>query len=202
MTGKGFRFGMLLQLAVGPMCLLVFNTAVNQGFWRALSLVSAIALMDALFIFLSGAGISAVLNRPGIQRIIQIFGACVLILFGLNMSLSAWNLSLLPQIRFLGGVTTKFVFWQGIFLTASNPLTILFWSGVFSAQMLEHGYSRQEMLRFGIGCVLSTVTFLSIVAAVGFFAGSFISVKLMRFLNVCVGLVLVCFGCRLAVKKG
>ena len=29
---EGLRFGMLLQLAIGPMCLMVFNTAKNQGF--------------------------------------------------------------------------------------------------------------------------------------------------------------------------
>lgn len=43
----GLKFGMLLQLAIGPMCLLVFNTAKNMGFINALSLVSAIALIDA-----------------------------------------------------------------------------------------------------------------------------------------------------------
>lgn len=29
---EALKFGMLLQLAVGPMCLLVFNTAKNSGF--------------------------------------------------------------------------------------------------------------------------------------------------------------------------
>ena len=29
---SGLRFGMLLQIAIGPMCLMVFNTAKNAGF--------------------------------------------------------------------------------------------------------------------------------------------------------------------------
>ena len=29
---EGLRFGLLLQLAVGPMCLMVFNTAKNVSF--------------------------------------------------------------------------------------------------------------------------------------------------------------------------
>lgn len=49
----GLKFGMLLQLAVGPMCLLVFNTAKNAGFWVALSLVLAITLVDAFYIILA-----------------------------------------------------------------------------------------------------------------------------------------------------
>lgn len=36
----GLKFGMLLQLAVGPVCLMVFNTAKNVSFLVALSLLS------------------------------------------------------------------------------------------------------------------------------------------------------------------
>lgn len=39
MIYKGFKFGMLLQLAIGPMCLMVFNTSTTYGFWMGLSLV-------------------------------------------------------------------------------------------------------------------------------------------------------------------
>jgi hypothetical protein len=42
MIYKGFKFGMLLQLAIGPMCLMVFNTSATYGFLVALSLVLAI----------------------------------------------------------------------------------------------------------------------------------------------------------------
>ena len=58
----GLKFGMLLQLAIGPMCLMVFNTAKNTGFLVALSLVIAIALVDASYITLAGLGASKLLN--------------------------------------------------------------------------------------------------------------------------------------------
>ena len=45
----GLKFGMLLQLAVGPMCLMVFNTAKNIGLLVAMSLVLAIALINKYF---------------------------------------------------------------------------------------------------------------------------------------------------------
>ena len=50
---SGLRFGMLLQIAIGPMCLMVFNTAKNAGFWVAMSLVLAVALVDAFYIALA-----------------------------------------------------------------------------------------------------------------------------------------------------
>ena len=44
---RGLRFGMLLQLAIGPMCLMVFGAARDNGLAAALTLVSALALVDA-----------------------------------------------------------------------------------------------------------------------------------------------------------
>lgn len=32
---KGFRFGMILQFAIGPMCIFIFQTGIAHGFWRA-----------------------------------------------------------------------------------------------------------------------------------------------------------------------
>lgn len=41
----GLKFGLLLQMAIGPMCLMVFNTAKNEGFFTTLPLVLGIALV-------------------------------------------------------------------------------------------------------------------------------------------------------------
>lgn len=201
MLYKGLKFGMILQLAIGPMCLLVFNTAAKQGLIMALSLVSAIALVDALFILLSGIGVSAVLNKPKIKRIVKIFGACVLILFGINISLSVFDISILPKINLFRNVTTESIFWQGILLTASNPLTIIFWSGVFSTQIIENNYNKEEMAWFGVGCVLATVLFLSFVGVIGVFIRSFINNQIMNILNFSVGIFIAYFGIKLAIKK-
>lgn len=32
---KGFKFGMLLQLAIGPICLFIFQTSITKGFFVA-----------------------------------------------------------------------------------------------------------------------------------------------------------------------
>lgn len=201
MIFKGFRFGMLLQLAIGPMCLLVFNTAAKSSFFDAILLVLAIALIDALYIFLSGLGISAILNKPHIKKAVKYFGAFVLVLFGFNMSLSVFGLSLLPQVNLFQSVSATTVFIQGLLLTLSNPLTIIFWSGVFSTQVVEHNYNRQQLALFGTGCVLATVIFLSCVAFCGKFIGAFLNDWALNLLNFSVGIIISFFGVRLAMNR-
>ena len=201
MIFKGFKFGMLLQLAVGPLCLLVFNTSAANGFSVGMSLVLAITLIDFLFIALSSVGIGALLNKPNIRKIVKLFGAVVLVLFGVNMIAGALNFSILPNIKLFSEVNSRSIFIQGLLLTASNPLTIIFWSGVFSTQVIENGFNKKQLRLFGVGCVLSTITFLTVIAALATIISGFITTTIIKLLNICVGLIIIYFGMRLILKK-
>lgn len=202
MIFKGFKFGMLLQLAVGPMCLLVFNTSAKYGFWVGMSLVLAIALIDLLFITSSGIGVGAIIDKKNIKTTIKVFGAIVLMVFGANMIANAVHFSVLPNIQLFTQVNEKSIFVQGLLLTASNPLTIIFWSGVFSTQIIENDYNKIHLCYFGLGCVLSTVCFLTFVALLGTAISGFLTPIVMQVLNICVGCIILYFGVRLIFKCG
>lgn len=201
MIGKGLKFGMLLQLAVGPMCLLVFNTSAKYGFGVGMSLVLAIAFIDLLFIALSGVGIGAIIDKENIKKWIKFFGAIVLMVFGANMIANALHFSLLPNIQLFKSVDENGIFIQGLLLTASNPLTIIFWSGVFSTQVIENNYNNKQLCYFGLGCVLSTVCFLSFIALLGTAISGFLSPNVMQVLNIGVGCIIIYFGVRLMLKR-
>lgn len=200
MIYRGFKFGMLLQLAVGPMCLLVFNTSASRGLLAGLSLVVAITLIDLLYIYLSVIGVGVILDKENIKNIIKLFGSVVLVLFGVNMIVGAFNINLLPSIQLFSNVDRKSIFVQGLLLTASNPLTIIFWSGVFSTQGIENHYTKKQLSWFGLGCVLSTLSFLTFIAILGNVICGFLSEIFMQALNICVGVVIIFFGIRLMVK--
>ena len=198
---KGLKFGMLLQLAIGPVCLIVFNTSTAYGFIYGMHLVFAIALMDALYIALSCAGVAAVINSPGITAIIKLAGCFVLVLFGANTISGVFDLSFLPEITLFSHVSSQNLFVQGLLLTASNPLTIIFWSGMFSTQMLENKWDRTQIFFFAAGCVLSTLVFLTIVALLGSILCDYIPGLIIQILNVVVGMAIIFFGIRLLYKK-
>ena len=198
---KGFRFGLLLQLAVGPMCLLVFNTSASEGLLSGLMLVSAITLVDGLYILLSGFGIAAIMKNVRIQRIIKLFGCVILILFGISMITGALGYNLLPSFLLFSAESQENIFLKGLLLTASNPLTILFWSGVFSTQVIEHKLNKLQLFYFGSGCILSTLSFLSVIALLGTVVSRFLPQIIMTGLNVVVGVLLIFFGLRLVISK-
>ncbi len=201
MVLKGLKFGMILQLAVGPMCLMVLNTAVDCGILSGMYLVLAIALIDAFYIALSGLGASAIIAKDKVKIAVKIIGCIILVFFGLNTILNVFDINILPNISLFSDYKSGNLFLQGIILTASNPLTIIFWGGVFTTQIADNNLTRFQLFLFGAGCVLSTLIFLSGIALFGYFIGSFIPGIVINILNILVGAFLIFFGIKLLVKK-
>ena len=199
MIAKGFRFGMILQLAVGPVCLFIFQTAVASGFLAGFSGVLGTVLIDGSEILLAILGVGAILQRSKKSRILLKYGgAMILVLFGVANILGAFGVTVLPSLS-LG--QSENVFWQTALLALSNPLTILFWAGVFAAKIVEEDMERGDLNRFGFGCVLSTLFFLSLVSILGAVSRIVLPSFLITILNIVVGCVMILFGVKNAVKK-
>lgn len=192
MLWRGFQFGLILQFAVGPICLLTFIVSSSFDIIAGELIVIAATLVDAAYIGLSAGGIARLMRNEAIQRRIKAFGVCVLIGFGTYM---IWQVLYgeFPQITLFGSSYLDF-FLEGAILTVSNPLTILFWGGVFAVQVADYHLNEDDMVRFGTGCVLATFTFLTGIAILGRFAGAFLSSQIILGLNGLVGLALLYFA--------
>lgn len=201
-TFKGIRFGLLLQLAIGPMCIMVFNAAATQGFIQGIILTVAISLIDALYIGLSFAGISTIIDQPKIKRLVKVFSSSILVLFGVNTLMSVFNLSLFPSISLfaVSNVNTRSLFFRGLLLTASNPLTIVFWSGALSNKLLENEWDKKQLSHFSIGCIASTLIFLTSISLLGSVLNTFLPTIIITTLNVLVGIILTLFGIKILLK--
>lgn len=125
----------------------------------------------------------------------------MLVLFGTNTITGAFGFTLLPEIRLFSNVTNQNIFIQGLMLTASNPLTIIFWGGVFSTQVAEYDFSKKQIIFFGLGCILSTLFFLTIISFCGSILNGFLSKTIIKVLNVMVGAILIYFGIKLLLKQ-
>ncbi len=196
---EGLKFGLLLQFAVGPMCLMVFNTAQNAGFLAALSLVLAIALVDAFYILLASLGASKLLGKEKVEKIVKVTGAIVLMIFGLNIVLSVFDINIIPGLNLNPNFSNAFI--QGLILTLSNPITIVFWGSVLTTKIIEEKYKEKELLVFSIGLVSATLSFLTMVAILGMILSNFIPNVISKILNITVGLIIIIFGIKFLVKK-
>jgi len=198
---SGFRFGMILQLAIGPIFLLVLQTAITRGFSQAMLGVLGVTLVDAVFVIAAILGLGAVIDRShNAKKALGYLGPLVLIIFGLSTILGSFGISFLPTFS-LSAEGTSNIFMKTVILTVSSPLTIVFWAGVFSAKISEDKLSRRSLYLFGFGAVLSTLIFTTLVALVGDSVSAVISESVQKSLNIVVGLFLIGFAIRTYIKS-
>ncbi|MCR3956133.1 MAG: LysE family translocator [Gudongella sp.] len=198
---SGFRFGMILQLAIGPIFLLVLQTAITRGFSQAMLGVLGVTLVDAVFVVAAILGLGAVINKSKNAKIaLGYLGPLVLIVFGLSTILGAFGITFMPTFS-LSADETSNIFLKTVILTVSSPLTIVFWAGVFSSKIAEDKLSRTSLYLFGFGAVLSTLIFTTLVALVGDSVSAAVNPSLQKYLNVIVGLFLVGFAVRTFIRS-
>jgi threonine/homoserine/homoserine lactone efflux protein len=198
---KGFKFGMLLQFAVGPVCIFIFQMASLKGFYIAETGVLGAALIDGLYIVAAILGIASIVNRTNIRFALKIFSVVVLFIFGFSTILSQFNISFFPDLGIHSITNSNNVFISTIILTISSPLTIIFWASVFSTKILEENLKRKAVYKFGFGAVLATIFFLSLIALIGSFAKVFFPIYIIQILNIIVGLLLIYFSIRMIFRK-
>ncbi len=201
MVVKGFRFGMLLQLAVGPVCIFIFQAASLRGFLPAETGVAGVALIDGLYILAALLGVAAIIDKREVKFALKMFGGAILVIFGLSTVLSLFGINLLPVLSLQESSGSGGTFLRAVIITASSPLTIIFWAGVFSGKIAEESMNRKEIYCFGIGALLSTVFFLTLVAFVGSITKTFLPPIAIQAMNFAVGCLLIFFGIRMLLKK-
>ena len=196
---NGLKFGLLLQIAVGPMCLMVFNTAKNVGLLVAMSLVLAIALVDAFYITLASVGVSKLLEKEMVKKVFKLIGAIVLIIFEINIILNVFGINIIPGLNLKPTSTNIFI--QGLVLTLSNPITIVFWGSVLTTKIIEDKLEKKELVVFSIGLVSATLFFLTFVAILGTVLSNFIPEYISNILNIILDILIMYFGIKLLAKK-
>lgn len=199
MIFKGFKFGSLLQLAVGPICIYIFNTSISKGFINALFGVIGVGIVDGVFIVLSIFGVTTLIKKNEI--ILRLLGSVVLIFFGCNIIFNVLFIN--DSNTYLVQQSSSYIdtFFKAIILTGANPLTIIFWSGVFSSKIIEEDFSKNDEFLFGLGAVISTIIWLTVVSMIGQLTSVFLNGNIIRILNAIVGFILIYFGVRLCFKK-
>ncbi len=199
---SGFKFGMMLQFAIGPITLFVFQVSVASGFGAGVMGMIGATLADALFVAAAILGLGAVIhNYVGLQKYMKLFGAIIMVIFGTYIVLSSLGLQVLSAPNSLDAGSYDSIILKVFILTIANPMTVLYWTGIFATQIIEKQMHTKDLWIFAFGAVATTAMALTLVAAVGSGLKVFVGPTVLTVLNVLVGIVLVVFGVKILDKK-
>lgn len=202
-TGKiilnGLITGLFLQLAIGPVFFFVTNVTLQRTLLDGLAAVMAVTIVDYLYIILAIVGVGNAFENVKTKKIFGITGSLVLIVFGIIIMKSVSDSgNSNTAINTSNSLISSFTF--AFFLTISNPLTILFFTGVFTAKTVEYNYTKRNLNLFGFSVGLATVIFLGLSVILFSLLRESIPVIVLKILNFIVGFVLVCYGITSIIK--
>jgi putative LysE/RhtB family amino acid efflux pump len=192
---SGFGLGFLVAAEVGPIWLLCVRTSVHFGFRPGAAVGAGAATIDTLYAALGIAGASALLSIDALRIGLGLAGAVVLALIAGRTLWSAF------RVRG-GGEATDEVATPGrayaasLVATASNPLTIVSWAGIFSAASVA-GLAAAPLLA---GVAAGSATWFAILAGVSAAAGRRASPRALRAVDIVAGVGLAGFAVVLGVR--
>lgn len=129
---KGFLTGFLVSIPLGPLGVMVIQRTANRNFKSGFYSGLGVALTDAIWAIIAGFSVSFIITfLRTYQFYIQIIGATLLFIMGLNIFLSH-PLNSLKKFKKKG--TDPFqCFITSVALSFSNPLTVLAYIALFAS---------------------------------------------------------------------
>lgn len=190
---NGIIVGLFLQLAIGPVFFYIVNLTIQKSFYDGLAGIMGAASVDFLFIILSIEGVGKVLEKKKIKKVYGIIGALALIILGLIMIHEALNVVESANNRICS--TRLFSsFLSVLFITISSPMTIVFFTSIFSDKIYEYSLTKKQLYTFGLSIGISSLMFMIIFVIIFFLMKDSIPKGLIQKINILVALILIVYG--------
>lgn len=151
---KGFIIGFSIAAPVGPIGILCIQRTLSEGNIQGLVTGLGAATADAIYGFIAAFGLTFISNFLVEQSLwFRLIGGLFLCYLGIKAFLSKPQ----DQVLSLGNRTILSAYGTTFFLTLTNPMTILFFAGVFA----------------GLGLVSESIVYTSAgLMVIGVFIGS------------------------------
>jgi len=171
---EALLMGFLVSLPIGPMAVFVIQRTVNRDLKSGIFSGLGVAFTDSIWILIAGFSVSYIITfLETYQSIIQIIGAVLLFLLGLNIFFSH-PLKSLKEFKRKG--TNPFqCFVTGVAISFSNPLTVLGYIALLAGTHIVFSVSDiWEPISFISGFYVgAAIWWISLTTALNFFRHRF-----------------------------
>lgn len=191
--------GLSLAAPIGPVNAAQMDKGIRSGFFQSWILGLGALTADIIYMLIVYMGVSRFLETPFMQTFLWLFGFFVLLYTGIETIMGAGKLEM-KQNR--NAESTGKSFLSGFLMSISNPLTILFWLGIYGSVLAKtattYGTSQLVLYSFAIilGLVLWDVTMASISSAFK----KLLTTKLLTIISLLSGLSLIGFALYFGIK--
>ncbi|MRR80195.1 amino acid transporter [Bacillus anthracis] len=185
--------GLSLSAPMGPINAAQLEKGIRSGVFHAWILGIGALLADVIYMALIYLGVIHFLEKDIIKLFLWSFGAFVLIYTGIE-SLKNANQFSISNTRNDDSIIKSF--FSGFFMSLSNPLTILFWLGIFGSILAKaaSSYSKEQLLLYSFGTILGIFIWDIMMASTSSIFRKILNTRILSLITVISGISLIIYG--------
>lgn len=185
--------GLSLAAPIGPINAAQMDKGIKHGFLNAWVLGLGSVIADIFYMLLVFLGFSQFIEIPIVKMFLWLFGFFVLVYTGVEGLIGAGKIVLSNGNR---DASLSKSFFTGFFMSISNPLTILFWLGIYGSVLAKTAtmYEHTELLYFSSAIILGLVIWDVCMAAVASSFRKLLTTKFLTIITIISSISLIGFG--------
>lgn len=186
--------GLSLAAPIGPVNAAQLDRGIKNGFLHAWLVGLGATVADGLYMMLVFLGVVHLVEIPFIQSFLWLFGFFVLVYTGIESLTGAGKMAY-SYSRSANESHTK-SFLSGFFMSLFNPLTILFWLGIFGSVLAKTvtSYGTDEVILYICAIFLGITLWDFTMAGFASTLRKYLTHRLLMYISVLSGISLIGFG--------
>lgn len=196
----GYVFlGLSLSAPIGPINAAQLDAGIKKGFWHSWLIGLGAMTADIIYMLMVYMGIVHFINIPFMQAFLWLFGSFVLIYTGVE---SLMGIEQQMETSRNNGDTRFKSFLSGFIISLSNPMTILFWLGIYGSVLAETAskYNVEQIITYSFAIIFGIFIWDVSMAGVASFARRLFTSHILKGISILSGGSLIGIGLYFAYK--
>ncbi|XJZ26773.1 LysE family transporter [Bacillota bacterium Lsc_1132] len=191
--------GLSLAAPIGPINAAQIDRGIKNGFMHAWFVGVGAVLADGFYMLIVYIGVVQFLETNFMKTFLWSFGSFVLIYTGVESLISAGKLNLQEQ-RSKEPLYKSF--FSGFFMSISNPLTILFWLGIYGSILAKTAasYESTQLIVYSSAIFIGLLLWDIMMAGISSNFRKYLTSGLLVFISFLSGFSLIGFGIYFGVQ--
>ncbi|MGG1690991.1 LysE family transporter [Heyndrickxia ginsengihumi] len=194
-----FLLGISLAAPIGPINAAQLNSGIKNGFLSAWLVGVGAVVADGFYMMAVYLGIVEFINTPFVKTFLWLFGCFVLIYTGVESIINARKIHINDDRN---SEPVYKSFFSGFFMSITNPLTIIFWLGIYGSILAKtaDSYVKADLVLYSCAIFLGLFLWDITMATISSSFRKILTSKLLASISILSGVSLIGFGIYFGVQ--
>lgn len=186
--------GISMAATIGPVKTVLINTGFKNGFFHAWFFSLGALVTDIIYMFIVYFGIGQFIDSLYLKIFLWSFGCFVLLYTGIENLLSLHKIDMNLKTGKMTRLRNSIL--AGLFMSMLNPLTILFWLGIYGSMLAKTAgiSSDYQIIINSIAILLGIILVDFIMAFLSSAARKLLSTKILKTVSLISSIIMIGFG--------